>query len=385
MGEGHIRIPVIGSIIRLFRHVDWLIVLAAVPLVGAGLVTMNSFVGENYFFEKQLISASIAFAAFLVCSVIDFRFLRRTIVVVLLFSGICLLLLALFILGQTVKGAQSWFDFGFFSFQPADFAKLMLVLLLAKYFARRHIEIAHVRHIFVSGAYALILFMLVFLQPDFGSAVIIFLIWFGMVLVSGISWKHLLAVFLLGAVTFGALWFFVFQDYQKDRVISFIYPRTDISGSGYNAFQSTIAVGSGQLLGKGLGFGTQSRLKFLPEYQTDFVFSAFAEEWGFVGALIIFFSYGFLVMRILKIAAHGETNFEILYGLGLAIFFISHFFINIGMNIGLLPITGTPLPFMSYGGTHLLTECIGLGILMSFRRYSQRVHKDDMKREFLGI
>ena len=146
-----------------------------------------------------------------------------------------------------------------------------------------------------------------------------------------------------------------------------------------------IAVGSGRVLGKGVGFGTQSRLKFLPEYQTDFVFSAFAEEWGFAGILIVFASYTFLILRILKIASQGETNFEVFYGLGLAIYFICHFFINVGMNIGLLPITGTPFPFMSYGGTHLLTEFAGLGILMSMRKHARHAHKEDMKKEFLGI
>jgi len=375
----------LGRVRNLFSHIDWWILGALVPIIGAGLVTMNSFVSENYFFEKQVLSISIALGVFFIISFIDFRFLRRTSVIVVLFSVIAALLIALFAFGQTFKGAQSWFTLGSFAFQPADFAKLILVFVLAKYFARRHIEIAHVRHILVSGLYAFIFFALVFLQPDFGSAVIIFFVWFGMILVSGVSWKHLLAVFLLGICTFAGLWFFVFQPYQKDRIISFVSPRADISGSGYNAFQSTIAVGSGQVMGKGLGFGTQSRLKFLPEYQTDFVFSAFAEEWGFVGVIIVFSAYGFFVVRILRIASRGETNFEILYGLGLAIFFMSHFFINAGMNIGLLPITGTPFPFMSYGGTHVLTEFIGLGVLMGMRRYSQRVHKDDMKKEFLGV
>ena len=159
---------------------------------------------------------------------------------------------------------------------------------MAKYFSRRHIEIANLRHILISGFYAFVLFLLVFLQPDFGSAIIIFIIWLSMVLFSGISKKHLLAVFLIGILAFGSLWFFVFKDYQKTRIISFLNPLTDISGAGYNAYQSMIAVGSGQILGKGVGLGSQSKLQFLPEYETDFIFAAFSEEWGFVGVLIIF-------------------------------------------------------------------------------------------------
>ena len=144
-------------------------------------------------------------------------------------------------------------------------------------------------------------------------------------------------------------------------------------------------MGSGQFFGKGVGFGTQSRLKFLPEFQTDFIFAAFAEEWGFIGVLLLFILLGLIIWRILHIALLGTTNFEILYGIGLAIYFISHFIINIGMNIGIMPVTGITLPFMSYGGSHILTECIGIGILMGMNRYRRVAHRDDMRNEFLGI
>ena len=173
--------------------------------------------------------------------------------------------------------------------------------------------------------------------------------------------------------------------YQKARVINFIEPLSNIHGSGYNVYQSVVAVGSGQMLGKGVGFGTQSRLKFLPEYETDFIFAAFSEEWGFVGVMILFVLIGLIIWRILHIALLGATNFEMLFGVGLAIYFMSHFIINIGMNIGIMPVTGITLPFMSYGGSHLLTEFIGLGILMGMNRYSRVAHKDDMRNEFLGI
>jgi rod shape determining protein RodA len=221
-------------------------------------------------------------------------------------------------------------------------------------------------------------------QPDFGSAVIIFLIWLGMVLVSGISKKHLLVMALLAGVVFGLLWQFGFAEYQKNRIRSFIDPFADIHGAGYNAYQSTIAVGSGELWGKGLGYGTQSRLEFLPEYETDFVFAAFAEEWGFLGVIILFSLFGVVIWRIIRTTTTGATNFEILYGAGVAIYFIVHFIVNIGMNIQLLPVTGTTLPFLSYGGTHLLTEFSALGILMGMRRYSRVTHKELSSNEFVG-
>jgi len=364
---------------------DWALVAALCPLLIAGTLTMQSFVGTQAFFERQIIWVTLSVAVFLFLSRMDFRFLRKSGAVVAVYGVAITLLSLLLVFGKTVKGATSWFDFGGFSFQPSDLAKLALIIVLAKYFSKRHVEIANIRHIVVSGLYALILFFLVMLQPDLGSGIIIFLIWFGMVLVSGISKKHLAAVIILGATTFALLWSFVFADYQKARIKTFLNPLADVRGAGYNARQSVVAVGSGEIFGKGIGYGTQSRLNFLPEYQTDFIFAAYAEEWGFIGVLILFGAFGIVVFRILHNAMNAETNFETLFALGFCIMIISHFAINVGMNIGLLPVTGIPLPFVSYGGSHMLTLFIGLGILMGMRRYRRAAHRDSMKNEFLGI
>ncbi len=372
---------------KFLKRIDWLLVFFIIPIVLAGLFTMKSFVpeaGGDNFFEKQIILIILSLFVFFIFSFIDFRLLKSTKVIVFLYILFCAILLILFILGSVTNGAKSWFNFGAFSFQPVDMMKLVLVIILAKYFSRRHVEIRNIKHIFISGLYAVIPFILVLLQPDFGSAIIIFLIWFGMVLVSGISKTHLLLVFLSGVVAVSLLWVFVFAPYQKARIANFLNPLADIHGSGYNSFQSTIAVGSGQIVGKGLGFGTQSRLKFLPENQTDFIFAAFAEEWGFVGSLLILLLFALIIWRILYFASHGASNFETLFGMGIAIYFMSHIIINIGMNLGLMPVTGIPLPFMSYGGSHLITEFAGLGILMSMRKYERSVHRDDMQHEFLG-
>ncbi|HEY4517722.1 MAG TPA: rod shape-determining protein RodA [Candidatus Paceibacterota bacterium] len=375
----------IGTLFSSLRDIDWILFLATLPLLFAGLITVNSFSSENILFDKQLVWATLSIGIFFLLSMLDFRFLRRTNSIIGLFLICVVLLLALFVLGSTVHGARSWFHFGSFAFQPSDPAKLIAILLLAKYFSKRHVEIAHLRHILISGAYTFTLFLLIFLEPDFGSAVIILLIWFGMVLVSGISKKHLLGVLLIGAVAGAGLWFYVFEDYQKARILTFVHPLTDVRGAGYNAYQSTIAVGSGELLGRGVGYGTQSRLQFLPEYETDFIFAAFAEEWGFVGVLLLFASFGVLMWRILANAMRGATNFEMLYGVGLAVLLMSHFAIHIGMNIGLLPVTGITMPFLSYGGSHLLTEYAGLGILMGMRRYRRPIHREALKNEFVGV
>lgn len=370
---------------RFLKNIDWILFGGVLLLVSAGLATMNSFAGENFFFQKQLVWASISIVIFFLLSFVDFHFLRRTGVIITLYTVSVGILLLLFGFGEIVKGAQSRFDLGVFAIQPADPIKLVVILLLAKYFSRRHVEIANFRHILVSGLYVFIVFVLVLLQPDFGSAIIIALIWLGMVLISGISKKHLLLVILVTALAGTFMWFFGFQEYQKERILTFLHPLADIQGAGYNAYQSTVAVGSGEVLGKGLGYGTQSKLQFLPEYETDFIFAAFAEEWGFVGSTLLLIIFGVVIWRIMVNAMYGASNFEILFGAGLAILFMSHIIIHVGINIGLLPVTGTTIPFMSYGGSHLVTEFIGLGILMGMRRYKRAVHRDDTSYEFLGV
>jgi len=368
------------------RHnIDWLLLLFVIPILGAGLVTMSSFTGDGNFFFRQLIWVFVSLGFFFGFSFIDFRFLKQSNILVSIYVFFVGLLLLLFVIGTEIKGARGWFDLGFFSFQPVEFMKLVLILVLAKYFSRRHVEIQNIKHIFISAFYMLVPFTLVFLQPDFGSAIIIFVIWFGMTLVSGISRKHLCLVAMAGIIIFLVMWFGVLQNYQKARITNFLHPLADIQGSGYNAYQSTIAVGSGEFLGKGVGYGTQSRLKFLPEYQTDFIFAAYSEEWGFVGSILLLLLYGLVLWRILRSAQYGASNFEILFALGLATMFAAHIMINIGMNLGLLPVTGITLPFMSHGGSHLLTSFLGLGILMGLRKNERATHKDDTQKEFLGI
>ncbi len=357
----------------LFSGFDVWLFGIALSLSLLGLVTMYSFSGDNAYFERQVIWIAIACVGLLAASIPDYRALRTGNGVFLLYlASISFLVLVLFV-GEVVKGAQSRFDLGFFSLQPSDPAKLILIMVLAKYFSKRHVEIADLKHVIVSGVYAFLIFALVFIQPDFGSAIILFLIWFGMVLISGISIRHVALVFLLGAVAFSGLWFGGFEEYQKDRIRTFMHPLADIQGTGYNAYQSTIAVGSGGLWGKGVGYGTQSKLEFLPEYETDFIFAAFAEEWGFAGVVFMFTLFGIFIWRLLMRALRGDSNFERLFGAGLAILLASHIFVHIGMNIGLLPVTGTTVPFLSYGGSHLLTEFVGIGILIGMTKRGARV------------
>lgn len=365
------------------RHIDWALLGSAVLISALGIVSMVNFGGENQFAPRQAVWLLLSIGVFFIASFIDWRFLRRTSVIVIIYVAALVLLTLLFFLGSIFSGAQSWFDLGFFAVQPADPAKFALIVVLAKYFSRRHIEIARIKHIIVSGLYAFLIFFLLFLQPDFGSAIIILGLWAGIVLLAGIPFRHLALLVGVGAIAFLLLWNFAFQEYQKDRIISFIHPLADIQGVGYNAFQSTVAVGSGGVLGKGIGYGTQSRLQFLPEHETDFIFAAFAEEWGLGGALLLFFLFGVLLWRLIQNARVGATNFETLFTLGVAVLIMVHGTIHIGMNIGLLPVTGTTLPFMSYGGSHLLVGYAMLGIVSAMRKYSRNVH-EDARHEVIG-
>lgn len=353
-----------------FGGFDVVLFMSVIALTLMGLFTMYSHVGDNDFFNKQILWIVLATVAMLLAMIPDYRFLRTGNIVFFSYLGIVFLLILVLVIGDVTLGAQSRFDLGFFSLQPSDPAKLVLIVVLAKYFAKRHELIGEFSHIIISGLYAVGVFGLVFIQPDFGSAIILFFVWLGMVLVSGIKFRHLATVFVLGAVMFGLMWQFVFFDYQKERIMTFLDPLSDIQGAGYNAYQSTVAIGSGQIFGKGIGYGTQSKLLFLPEYETDFIFAAFAEEWGLVGVFILFVLFSLVVWRLLYHANGGATNFERLFAAGVCILFVAHFFVHIGMNIGLLPVTGTTIPFLSYGGSHLLTEFIAIGMVMGMRRYT---------------
>jgi len=352
---------------------------AALSLSLLGLATMYTFYGDNSYFDRQIIWILGGFIILALALIPDYRFLRYGHTTFLIYIATVALLILILFVGEVTLGAKSRFDFGFFSFQPAEFAKLVLIAVLAKYFSKRHEMIGDFKHIIISGLYTFVIFALIFVQPDFGSALIIFSIWFGMVLIAGIRWRHLAVVFGVGILAFVLMWNFLLVDYQKDRIHTFIDPLADIQGAGYNVYQSIIAVGSGQLWGKGVGYGTQSKLEFLPEYQTDFVFAAYAEEWGLIGVSVVFILFGVVIWRLLLIALNGASNFEKLFTVGVMIFIVAHFTIHVGMNIGMMPVTGITIPFMSYGGTHILVEYLALGIVMAMSRYAtSRYQTDDI-------
>ena len=362
----------------------WPMLAIAVTISLLGILTMHPFDGASSLAPRQLIWLGLGIVVYAACAITDMRFIRRTPVIVTGYVIVLVLLSTLLVVGHALMGAKSWFDFGLIAFQPADLAKLVVIALLAKYFSRRHMEIGHISHVIISGIYTAAIVLLVLVQPDLGTAVILMAVWFGMVLVSGISKKHLAIVFTLGIVAAAGLWFFGLHDYQRTRIMAFVNPAADIRGAGYNAYQATVAAGSGQLWGKGIGYGTQSKLRFLPEYETDFIFAAFAEEWGFVGIVLLLGLYGLLLLNLLSISRHAATNFDALFAIGVALLFLAHLAIHAGINLGLLPVTGTTIPFMSSGGSHVIMEFAALGIIASLSQHARSVPRDSAAAEYEG-
>ncbi len=367
-----------------FLFFDWTLLLPAITLTLLGILTMSTFAQGASLAPRQMLWLFVSVAVYLTLSVLDVRFLRRMPVVMTLY-GVALFLLALLLVAaHPVMGARAWFSLGLISFQPADLAKLALIVLLAKYLSRRHVEIGDVRHILISGVYAFSFIFLIVVEPDMGNAIIFSTLWLGMMLISGISKKHLAVLGLIAIIVATALWFGGLKPYQRARIVSFINPASDIRGAGYNAYQAKIAVGSGELFGKGIGYGTQSKLRFLPEYQTDFIFAAFAEEWGYTGILMILALYALLFTRLIQIARASATNFDAFFTLGFLILFSAHVAIHAGISLGLLPVTGTTIPFMSSGGSHLVLEFGALGIITSLARHGRAASRDTQNNEYIG-
>jgi len=315
-------------------------------------------------FKKQLIFFCLGFVVFFLISLIDWRiFYNSSSFFGVIYLFIISLLFLVLIFGKEAYGAKSWFNFGFFNLQPVELTKIALILVLAKYLSSRHLEIWQFKRLFTSGIFALIPIALVLAQPDLGGAIILGLIWFFLVLISGIRLEQIILLFLIFILIVSLSWSFFLKPYQRSRLINFLNPQKDLLGIGYNRNQALIAIGSGGFFGKGLGWGTQTQLRFLPLAKTDFVFASLAEEMGFIGVTILLFVYLTFFYRLSYWANNFGTNFSKLFTIGFTIKLLFETSINISMNLGLLPIIGIALPFLSLGGSHLLANFIGLGII----------------------
>lgn len=338
------------------------VLLVAISLITLYSVSFGSAAPDFSNFKKQLVSAVIGFALMAVFSVYDYRALNMH-STKLYFLMLAILLLVISF-GTTVRGTTGWIGFGTFRIQPVEIAKVVMIIFLASFLSRKKTQLSIVVRIIASVVLVLVPVFLILKQPDFGSAMIIVGTWAIMLSVSGINAKNLLALALIGLAVAGSSWFFL-KPYQKERIANFIDPYSDPRGSGYNVIQSMVAVGSGGIFGKGLGHGSQSQLNFLPERHTDFIFAVIAEEMGLFGAGLVFVLFGTLIYRMKEIARLANDNFGYLIVIGIIAMVFLQMLVNIGMNIGIAPVAGVPLPLLSYGGSSLVMTLLSIGIVQS--------------------
>jgi rod shape determining protein RodA len=357
-----------GAVWRLY---DIQLTVYAALLLGIGLVMAytNSISGgdsaleSGSTFTRGLLWAALALVAFAAATAFDYRWLR-TFAWPLYLVNLGLLGLTL-VIGDGVGGAQRWIYLGPISFQFSELAKVIMIAVLANYLAARHDRLDSLPAIL--GACLLVVppWALVLMQPDLGTSLVFGAILVGMLFMSGASlrWLGLLAAGVIAAMPF--VWSNVLRDYQKERITAFLDPGADIQGAGYQLYQAQVAVGSGGVLGKGLTNGTQNQLDFLPVQETDFVFAILAEELGLVGGIVLFVLFVLLLWRILLAAWRARDPFGVLFASGIASMMLFQLVVNVGMVVGIMPITGIPLPFVTHGGASLISIALGLGVIQS--------------------
>lgn len=366
---------------RLLRNSDWLLLALSCLLVGYGLVAIYCATqsderltgGDAYYFvKKQLTWFLIGLVALTVMTLFDYHWLANYAREIYI-GNLILLTLVLFI-GHESGGAQRWIGIGAFRLQPSEIAKVAVIIAMATYLARHRASIAHPLTLLKSFVYLAVPMVLVLLEPDLGTSLILVFFWLAMLWIAQARVLHLLLIILLGFLGMAAMWHFnILKDYQKDRVLIMRDPASDRRGKGYQLIQQKIAVGSGQLTGKGLTRGTQSQHHFIPEQHTDAIFSVIGEESGFLGSSILLLLFAaMIVWRACNIALLAQDDFGLLMGVGFTAMFAFHIFINVGMVMGIMPVTGLPLPFVSYGGSNLLTNMIAVGLLLNI---GMRRHK----------
>lgn len=353
------------SLLRRLSGVDWSPLLVALLLASVGLVIVHSASAELGvdLMARQLAWIGIGLLAALVIMGVDYQLLKEYAVPI---YGLAVVALGLvLVVGSGPGGATRWLVFGGLRFQPSELAKLATVLLLTRYLASFNSQYLGWRQVFMAGAIVAPPMTLIVFEPDLGGALLFVPVLVAMLLVAGVRLRLMVVIGLVTLLVGGALWHFGLQDYQKERVQAFLQPEADPLGSGYQLRQSKIAVGSGQLTGRGYLQGTQSQLRFLPERHTDFIFAVLAEEWGFLGVLSILGLYGLLMSRAVRIATRARDRAGILLVSGVVSLLGFHVLYNTAMVIGLVPISGIPLPFVSYGGSFMLVSFLGLGLVLS--------------------
>jgi len=353
---------------RLLTHFDWMLLLLVGLIAAIGIMNLYSSTSSwdsaaTPVYIKQVYWLGIGLLiAFTVCAV-DYRHLEY---LGFIFYGINItLLLAVLLVGKTSMGATRWIDLGFFNLQPSEIMKIVIIITMARYFSEKG-QFAGYSLLELAAPFLLmgLPVALIIKQPDLGTAMLLLFIGTTVILFAGVRRTALAVLAICGAAAAAGGWFML-HDYQKERIRTFLDPERDPLGSGYHIIQSKIAVGSGGFFGKGFMQGTQSQLSFLPERHTDFAFSVFAEEWGFVGCLVLLLLYLLVIFVGIYIAQRAADRFGMYLALGVVAMLFWHIVVNLGMVIGLLPVVGVPLPLFSYGGTSMVTTMLGVGLLLN--------------------
>ncbi len=355
---------------RLVQNFDWLLLALVVGICAMGLVNLysagyNRAAGETPLYIKQIYWLAVGMFLMFLTMLYDYRHLEK-----LSYPLYCIsvaMLVAVLLGGKMVSGSRRWLPLGPLAFQPAELTKIAIILTLASFFNRRpRYEALHLKDLLLPGLIVLVPVALIIKQPDLGSGILVALVAASMILFVGVHWRTLLGLGLVLLCSSPVIWGLL-KDYQRQRVLTFLNPERDPLGAGYHILQSMIAVGSGQFWGKGFLQGTQSQLYFLPEQHTDFVFSVFAEEWGFVGSVVLLLLFTALALWGLQVARDCKERFGHLLALGVTALIFWQIFINLCMVTGFLPVVGIPLPLFSYGGSSLITTLLGVGFLLNIR------------------
>jgi rod shape determining protein RodA len=354
---------------EIWRHFDFWLLGAVAILIIFGVAMINSSIADNIelvelnVVGRQIVFAVIGFVAIMIATAMDYH-LWVTISKVL-YLGIAGALVFLFISGRVFFGAARWLEVGLINIQPSELAKIILIIIIADFFSRHQERIRQLEWIGLSLIPTLILVVLIIVQPDLSTSIVLFVIWFALLWVTGLQIRHLGLFAIIGFITPIISWPFL-ADYQKQRLIDFIFPDVGARyGSIYNVNQARITLGSGGLLGQGYGQGPQVQLRFLKVRHIDFIFSAIGEEFGFVGNVVVVLLLLFIIYRCLRAARLSHDTFGALLCYGVATLISFQAIVNIGMNLNLIPVTGLPLPFISYGGSSLLTLMLGIGLVES--------------------
>lgn len=346
------------------KNLDWTLIISVLFLMFLSLMSLLS--NKPEFFYRQIIFWVIGFLFIFLILKFDWRpYVAYRGVIFLIYLVSIFFLLITYFFAPSVRGIKGWIVLGPLQFQTSELAKLAMIIFYAYFFSHKHVSIARLSNLFASFVYFAVPAGLVALQPDFGSMLILFFLWFGFLLISGIRWRHLIAAAVIFLLAGAFMWANVLHNYQKERILGVFFPDRDPLGISYNVIQSKIAIGSAGFFGKGFKQGTQVQLGFLPEGHTDFIFAALSEEFGMLAAFLALAAFAFLILRIIKIGLDADNNFGKFICLGSVVLFVSQFVLNIGSNLGITPVIGVTFPFLSYGGSSLIVNLILMGFIQS--------------------